>query len=94
MTPSAGSCALCSPPGTLASYASHRPEGRDPVVYERDWKHPDALRREITAVRETLVFLARALQRVADVSDLIDLPVLRATEAPAAPGQIGPPPAD
>ncbi|WP_246101067.1 hypothetical protein [Streptomyces cyaneus] len=56
----------------LTAYESQRPTGRDPVVYEREWEHAEALRREIAAVRQTLVSLARTLQEVANVSDLID----------------------
>ncbi|MFF1307394.1 hypothetical protein [Streptomyces sp. NPDC058307] len=58
----------------LTAYESQRPPGRDPVAHERQWEHAEALRTEIAAVRQTLVSLARTLQKVADVSDLIDLP--------------------
>ncbi|MGW0760079.1 hypothetical protein ACWD1Y_26980 [Streptomyces sp. NPDC002814] len=64
----------------LSAYESQRPGGRDPVAYEREWEHADALRGEIEAVRQSLVSLARTLQEVAGVSDLIDLP------APRSPG--------
>jgi hypothetical protein len=73
----------------LTAYESQRPTGRDPVVHEREWEHAVALRREIAAVRETLVSLARTLQEVANVSDLIDLP---APHAPRSPGTGTPPP--
>jgi hypothetical protein len=59
------------------------------VAYEREWEHAQALRREIAAVRQTLVSLARTLQEVANVSDLIDLPAPR---APRSPGTGHPPP--
>jgi hypothetical protein len=64
----------------LTAYESTRPADVDPVAYERAWEHADALRSEIAAVRQTLVSLARTLQKVAGVSDLIDLP------APRPPG--------
>ena len=67
----------------LAAYESQRPPGRDPVLYERQWEHAPALRTEIAAVRQALVSLARTLQEVADVSDLIDLP---APHPPRTPG--------
>ncbi|MER5211558.1 hypothetical protein ABT063_13485 [Streptomyces sp. NPDC002838] len=71
----------------LTAYESQRPPGRDPVAHERQWEHAEALRAEITAVRQTLVSLARTLQEVAGVSDLIDLPAPR---SPRSPGS-GPP---
>jgi len=71
----------------LTAYESQRPPGRDPMAHERQWEHAQALRTEIAAVRQTLVSLARTLQEVADVSDLIDLP------APQSPGTGHPPPA-
>ncbi len=61
----------------LTAYESQRPAGRDPVAYEREWEHADELRAAIAAVRQSLVSLARTLQEVAGVSDLIDLPPAR-----------------
>ncbi|WP_234390433.1 hypothetical protein [Streptomyces sp. MMG1533] len=66
----------------LTAYESQRPPGRDPVAHERQWEHAEALRTEIAAVRQTLVSLARTLQEVAGVSDLIDLPAPRAPRPP------------
>ncbi|MDQ1044598.1 hypothetical protein [Streptomyces sp. V4I2] len=74
----------------LTAYESQRPPGRDPVAHERQWEHAQALRAEITAVRQTLVSLARTLQEVAGVSDLIDLPAPR---PPRSPELRHPPPA-
>ncbi|WP_225096549.1 hypothetical protein [Streptomyces sp. CoH27] len=73
----------------LTAYESRRPDGRDPVAWEREWEHAQALRDEIAEVRRTLTSLARTLQEVAGVGDLIALP---------APGPTGadvghPPPA-
>ncbi|WP_155055308.1 hypothetical protein [Streptomyces blattellae] len=73
----------------LTAYESQRPPGRDPVEHERQWEHVQALRTEIGAVRETLVSLARTLQEVAGVSDLIDLPAPR---SPRSSGSGHPPP--
>jgi hypothetical protein len=73
----------------LTAYESRRPEGRDPVAWEREWEHAEALRGEIAEVRRALTSLARTLQEVAGVSDLIDLP------APRSPGLgrgVAPPP--
>ncbi|GAV41143.1 hypothetical protein [Streptomyces acidiscabies] len=64
----------------LTAYESRRPEGHDPVDWERAWDQAPALRAQLTEVRRTLSSLARTLQKVADVSDLIDLP------APRSPG--------
>ncbi|MFJ8080469.1 hypothetical protein ACIQ6Y_07515 [Streptomyces sp. NPDC096205] len=72
----------------LTAYESQRPEECDPVAWERGWEHAPALRAQLAEVRRTLVSLARTLQEVAGVSDLIDLP------APRSPGlgPIGAPP--
>ncbi|WP_262505066.1 hypothetical protein [Streptomyces sp. TRM68367] len=70
----------------LTAYESQRPPGRDPVAHERQWEHAEALRGQIAEVRRTLVSLARTLQEVAGVSDLIELP------APRSPGLGHPPP--
>ncbi|MEV6484218.1 hypothetical protein [Streptomyces sp. NPDC051576] len=75
----------------LAAHESGRPEGRDPVAWEREWEHADALRASITEVRGALKSLARTLQEVAGVSDLIDLPAPRGPED-TAHGRIGAPP--
>ncbi|WP_227025972.1 hypothetical protein [Streptomyces fodineus] len=64
----------------LTAYESRRPEGRDPVVWEREWEHAEALRGEITEVRRTLTALARTLQEVAGVGDLIDPPTPRSPD--------------
>ncbi|KUN03912.1 hypothetical protein AQI95_20925 [Streptomyces yokosukanensis] len=73
----------------LTAYESRRPEGSDPMVWEREWEHSDALRVEIAAVRRSLTSLARTLQEVAGVSDLITLP----TPPPPGPGRdLGHPP--
>ncbi|MEV5874964.1 hypothetical protein AB0L75_12170 [Streptomyces sp. NPDC052101] len=56
----------------LTAHESGRPEGSDPVAWEREWEHADALRTEIAAVRGSLTSLARTLQEVAGVSDLIN----------------------
>ncbi|WP_369367403.1 hypothetical protein AB5L52_32590 [Streptomyces sp. CG4] len=64
----------------LTAHESRRPEGTDPLEWEREWDHADALRAQIAAVRRSLTSLARTLQEVAGVSDLIDLP------APHSPG--------
>ncbi len=60
----------------LTAYESRRPADIDPVAYERAWEHAEALRTEIAAVRATLVSLARTLQEVAGVGDLIDLVIV------------------
>ncbi|MFI6407105.1 hypothetical protein [Streptomyces sp. NPDC050548] len=78
----------------LAAYESQRPEGRDPVAWEREWEHEEVLRRAISEVRSSLMSLARTLQEVAGVSDLIDLPAPRGPEnAPTGPVRGTPPPA-
>lgn len=69
----------------LTAYESQRPEGHDPVTWERQWEHADVLRARITEVRQSLVSLARTLQEVADVSDLIDLPAPRPPEGGTPP---------
>ncbi|WP_043675070.1 hypothetical protein [Streptomyces xylophagus] len=76
----------------LAAYESQRPEGRDPVAWEREWEPADALRGAITEVRGVLRSLARTLQEVAGVSDLIDLPAPRTPEDTAAGANRGTPP--
>ncbi|MFF2651138.1 hypothetical protein [Streptomyces sp. NPDC058045] len=86
----------------LAAYEAMRPAGRDPVTYERDWPEADELRHQLAATREALRSLARTLQQVAGVGDLIDLPVPRPPQLPpqsqAHPGEGRsegtPPPAD
>ncbi|GHH02882.1 hypothetical protein [Streptomyces lanatus] len=70
----------------LKSYESQRPHGQDPVTHERAWQHADELRREITGARLTLLSLARTLQEVAGVCDLIDLPAPRPPRPPG-PGR-------
>ncbi|MCS0603330.1 hypothetical protein NX794_19230 [Streptomyces sp. LP11] len=65
----------------LTAYESGRPSDHDPVLWEREWEHAEALRAEITAVRRSLTSLARTLQAVAGVGDLIDLPAPRAPRA-------------
>lgn len=65
----------------LSAYESQRPEEVDPVAWERRWEHADVLRERIGEVRRTLVSLARTLQEVADVSDLINLPAPRSPMA-------------
>ncbi|WP_244362605.1 hypothetical protein [Streptomyces aquilus] len=72
----------------LTAYESQRPEGHDPVAWEREWEHAGALRERIGEVRQTLVSLARTLQEVADVSDLIDLPTPRSSGAGYPPPQV------
>ncbi|NEB81398.1 hypothetical protein G3I40_40240 [Streptomyces sp. SID14478] len=74
----------------LAAYESQRPAATDPVAYERSWEYAETLREEIAAVRQALLSLARTLQQVAGVSDLIDLP--GPARAPRVPGQPGPAP--
>ena len=69
----------------LAAYESQRPAGHDPVAWEREWEHADALRGAITEVRGALRSLARTLQEVAGVSDLIDLPAPRTPEPDPGP---------
>ncbi|MFI6462130.1 hypothetical protein [Streptomyces sp. NPDC050528] len=61
--------ATCHP--RLAAYESQRPEGRDPVAWEREWEHADALRDAIAEILGVLRSLARILQEVAGVGDLI-----------------------
>ncbi|WP_420312449.1 hypothetical protein ACOB87_37180 [Streptomyces sp. YS-B37] len=51
----------------LSAYESARPDTRDPVAWEREWEHDDALRGEIAAVRRALVSPAETLQTVAGV---------------------------
>ncbi len=58
----------------LAAHEALRPEGTDPVAYERAWQHAGELRDAIAAVRSSLLSLARTLQEVAGVGDLIQLP--------------------
>lgn len=77
----------------LAAYESQRPEGRDPVAWEREWEHADALRGAIAEVRGVLRSLARTLQEVAEVGDLIDLPAPRVPEDAATGANRGAPPA-
>ncbi len=74
----------------LTAYESQRPEGVDPVAWERQWEHADALRARIAEVRETLVSLAENLREVADVSDLINLPAPRSPGSAAPTGQVNP----
>ena len=76
----------------LAAYESRRPEGRDPVAWEREWEHEEALRRAISEVRSSLMSLARTLQEVAGVSDLIDLPAPRGPENTPTGANRGTPP--
>jgi hypothetical protein len=78
----------------LAAYESQRPEGRDPVVWEREWEHEEALREAIAEVRGALMSLARTLQEVAGVSDLIDLPAPRSPGNASAGAGSGHPPPD
>ncbi|MFJ2906318.1 MULTISPECIES: hypothetical protein [unclassified Streptomyces] len=82
----------------LAAYEALRPEGTDPVSYERAWSEADELRRQLDATRQALRSLARTLQQVAEVGDLIDLPVPRPPLPPPArppqpPGSSAPRPA-
>jgi hypothetical protein len=77
----------------LAAYESQRPAGRDPVAWEREWEHSDELRGAIAEVRGALMSLARTLQEVAGVSDLIDLPAPR-TPDDATAGRTGTPSPD
>jgi hypothetical protein len=74
----------------LTAYESQRPEGTDPVAWERQWEHADALRARITDVRETLASLAENLREVADVSDLINLPAPRSPGSAATAGRTSP----
>lgn len=76
----------------LAAYESQRPEGRDPVAWEREWEHADALRGAIAEVRGVLRSLARTLQEVAGVGNLIDLPAPRTPEDAAAGADRSTPP--
>ncbi|MET7358228.1 hypothetical protein ABZS76_07220 [Streptomyces sp. NPDC005562] len=79
----------------LSAYEALRPEGTDPVSYERAWSEADELRRQLDATRQALRSLARTLQQVAEVGDLIDLPVPRSpipppARAPQPPDHPGP----
>ncbi|MEV7884843.1 hypothetical protein ACWD3I_18620 [Streptomyces sp. NPDC002817] len=74
----------------LAAYESQRPEGVDPVVWERQWEHADVLRARIAEVRVTLASLAENLREVADVSDLINLPTPRSPGSGAPAGRVSP----
>ncbi|MFG2784704.1 hypothetical protein ACGFY7_43615 [Streptomyces prunicolor] len=76
----------------LAAYESRRPEGHDPVAWEREWEHADALRGAIAEVRRALRLLARTLQEVAAVGDLIDLPAPRTPEDATTRANRGTPP--
>ncbi|WP_405947271.1 hypothetical protein OG588_12045 [Streptomyces prunicolor] len=76
----------------LAAYESQRPEGHDPVAWEREWEHADALRGAIAEVRRALRLLARTLQEVAGVGDLIDLPAPRTPEDAPTRANRGTPP--
>jgi hypothetical protein len=58
----------------LAGHEALRPADTDPVAYERAWEHAEELREEIAAVRSSLLSLARTLQEVAGVGDLMSLP--------------------
>ncbi|WP_063756221.1 hypothetical protein [Streptomyces sp. NRRL S-920] len=87
----------------LSAYEALRPEGTDPVSYERAWPEAAELRRQLDATRQALRSLARTLQQVAEVGDLIDLPVPRPPLPPPArprplpltpPDQSGPRPDD
>ncbi|MEU5889928.1 hypothetical protein ABZ835_24250 [Streptomyces sp. NPDC047461] len=74
----------------LTAYESRRPEGVDPVAWERQWDHADALRARIAEVSVTLASLAENLREVADVSDLINLPAPRSPESTAPAGRVSP----
>ncbi|MCX5201923.1 hypothetical protein OG897_10730 [Streptomyces sp. NBC_00237] len=74
----------------LAAYESQRPAHVDPVAYERAWEHAQALRGDLDAVRQALESLARTLQQVAGVSDLIALPAPAPPSAPGTPGVLPP----
>ncbi|GAA2451270.1 hypothetical protein GCM10010388_45850 [Streptomyces mauvecolor] len=74
----------------LAAYEALRPDGTDPVSYERAWPEADELRRQLDVTRQALRSLARTLQQVAGVGDLIDLPVPRPPLPP--PARTPPPP--
>jgi hypothetical protein len=76
----------------LAAYESQRPEGHDPVAWEREWEHADTLRGAIAEVRRALRLLARTLQEVAGVGDLIDLPAPRTPEDATTRANRGTPP--
>lgn len=74
----------------LAAYETQRPEGVDPVDWERQWEHADVLRARIAEVRATLASLAENLREVADVSDLINLPTPRSPGSAAPAGRMSP----
>lgn len=71
----------------LAAYEALRPADQDPVTYERQWPEAEELRHQLAATREALRSLARTLQQVAGVGDLIDLPVPHPPRLPAPPRQ-------
>ncbi|MFD9629317.1 hypothetical protein [Streptomyces violascens] len=75
----------------LAAYEALRPQGTDPVNYERAWPEADELRRQLDITRQALRSLARTLQQVAEVGDLIDLPVPRPPLPPPARAPLPPP---
>ncbi|MFE9402364.1 hypothetical protein ACFYNY_11360 [Streptomyces sp. NPDC006530] len=74
----------------LAAYEAVRPSGTDPVSYERAWPEADELRRQLDVTRQALRSLARTLQQVAEVGDLIDLPVPRPPLPPPARAPLPP----
>ncbi|WP_326691217.1 MULTISPECIES: hypothetical protein [unclassified Streptomyces] len=76
----------------LAAYESQRPQGTDPVAYERAWEHAEQLRSDIAAVREALLSLALTLQQVAGVGDLIRLDAPLPPQPPVPPQS--PPPSE
>lgn len=74
----------------LAAYEALRPAGTDPVSHERAWPEAEELRRQLDVTRQALRSLARTLQQVAEVGDLIDLPVPRPPVPPPARAPLPP----
>ncbi|ROQ95297.1 hypothetical protein EDE04_1738 [Streptomyces sp. 2132.2] len=66
----------------LTAYEATRPDQVDPVTHERGWDRSAELRAEIESVRQVLLSLARALNEVAAVGDLIAVRVPLQAPAP------------
>ncbi|WP_237293132.1 MULTISPECIES: hypothetical protein [Streptomyces] len=66
----------------LTAHEAARPEHVDPVAHERSWARSPELRAEIESVRQVLLSLAKALNEVAAVGDLITVRVPQQASAP------------
>ncbi|GAA2967650.1 MULTISPECIES: hypothetical protein [Streptomyces] len=66
----------------LTAYEVQREDRVDPVAHERSWDRAPELRAEIESVRQVLLALAQALNKVAGVGDLITVDVPAQTREP------------